>query len=239
MLKPVRRHFLKACWARLPKQREKVSERTILRPQSDRSLEGAGFSLVELMLVVAVIGIMTAISVPKLISSRRLQRSAALPTQIMGQLRVARQQAMSHRRAVTFQYDDGLRRVRLIKHATVGPAVLTEANYPNTVGSIQISLLVLAGSSVPEMVYGIPPNTSTAILGDGTTLTPLSASRQINITFQPDGSVVDVNGQPSNFALYFYNGQLPKETATAVSVLGSAGRVRIWRYSENVSKFTD
>jgi hypothetical protein len=61
----------------------------------------------------------------------------------------------------------------------------------------------------------------------------------VNITFQPDGSVIDANGNPVNRALFIYNTQAPTDTAAAISVLGAAGRVKLWRYKSNVNKYVE
>jgi hypothetical protein len=59
------------------------------------------------------------------------------------------------------------------------------------------------------------------------------------VTFQPSGSVVDATGTPINHALYIYNNQNAEETACAVSVLGAAGRVKIWKYNRDAQKYVE
>ena len=211
-----------------------------MEPKTRRQRTVRGFTLAELLLVLAIGAIVTAIAVPQLISSRRLQRLASLPRQITSQLRLARQTAMSQRRATTFQYDDQNKQISIIVHATDGQTVLTDPNYPNTTGSSVLSTFSLTGFGITssEISYGIPSGLPTNALGDGSTLSALSNNR-VNITFQPDGSVINGQGQPVNFALFFYNSQTPKETASALSVLGSAGRIKIWRYSSNATKYIE
>ncbi|HEX8921983.1 MAG TPA: GspH/FimT family pseudopilin, partial [Pyrinomonadaceae bacterium] len=182
-----------------------------------------------------------SIALPQLTAARRLQRLSALPRQVLSQLRLARQQAMSRRRAVTFQYDDQRKQIVMIAHQETGVAVLTDPNYPNTAGSTQLSFTMLTGDGITasDISYGIPSGLPLGALGDGTTLSPLSVNRKVNITFQPDGSVIGANGQPVDSALFFYNATLTKETASAVSILGSAGRVKIWRYNWSVNQYAE
>ena len=53
-----------------------------------------GRSIVETLIVVAIIALLTAAAVPQMIAARRLMRSASLPREVATQLRYARQQAM-------------------------------------------------------------------------------------------------------------------------------------------------
>jgi hypothetical protein len=68
-------------------------------------------------------------------------------------------------------------------------------------------------------------------------------NNRLNITFQRDGSVIDATGtasdrNPQDQALFIYNSQAAAATASAISVLGASGRVKIWRY-DNVSKYAE
>ncbi|HMF56187.1 MAG TPA: prepilin-type N-terminal cleavage/methylation domain-containing protein [Pyrinomonadaceae bacterium] len=200
------------------------------RPCADR-----GFSLLETLIVAGLITIVTAFALPQLISARRLQRITALPKQVATQMRLARQEAMSERRAYTFQYNDVNKTITLIAHTGSGGSIITDPSYPNTAGSTVISTYPLTGEgmAVADITYGIPTGLPTGALGDGTTKTTLNGQNIINITFQPDGSVVNGAEQPINFALYFYTGSMSSQTASAISVLGSAGRIKTWRYTSS------
>ena len=203
-----------------------------------------GFSVIELLIVVGVAVILGAIALPQMISARRMLRSSAMSRQVLTQLRLARQEAMSQRQAMTVQYDDTNKRLVVIDHNASGRSLLTATGYPNTAGSVQIRTINLAGEGLPasEIAYGIPSGAQTAALGDSTSMTTLpTTTKKINITFQPDGSVIDGNGNAANFALYFYNTKASINTASAVSVLGAGGRVKIWRYdsSATVNKYVE
>lgn len=191
------------------------------QPRASRQRAESGFSLLELMVVVGIIGVLSAMTLPQLAAMRRIQRAAAVPFLVKTQIRMARQQAMSQRQPVTFQYDDRFKQVAIVT------------------GGVQSRTLSLIGDGITstELMYGPPPAMSGA-LGDSTNVTVLSGN-QINITFQPDGSVIDGAGQPVNFALFFYNSKDPKNTASAISVLGSAGRVKTWRYNSSANKFVE
>ncbi len=204
-----------------------------------------GFSYVETLIVVAIIGLFIAIAIPQMISSRRLLRSASLPREIISQLRFARQEAMSQRRAITFQYDDATKRIKIFNHGpnSAGTAILSAAGYPNTGGSTTMLDVPLtsSGLSAGDISYGIPsglPGTATGQLSDKTSLTALT-NNKVNITFQPDGSVVNTANAPVSYALYFYNPHIPQQTAVAISVLGTAGRVKPWRFTSYATKYVE
>jgi type II secretory pathway pseudopilin PulG len=211
----------------------------------------SGRSLVETLAVIAIAALLTAMAVPQMLSARRLIRSNALPREIATQLRFTRQQAMSQRQAMTFQYDDSTKTIKIYDHNNnnngtpacnmTGVAVLSAGGYPNTSCSTNVLTIPLATGPLPpaDLSYGIPSgiNSNTA-LDDGNTMTAL-AGTVVNITFQPDGTVIDSAGNYAKPTLFFYNNQIPTETATAISVLGAAGRIKVWRYSSSASKYTE
>jgi type II secretory pathway pseudopilin PulG len=218
---------------------------------SKRFRSESGRSIIETLIVVAISALLASVAVPQLLSARRLMRFNAMPRELASQLRFARQQAMSQRQAVTFQYDDSTKTVRIFDHNNTnnantacnmtGRAVLSMSGFPNTVcttTSMTIPIAVGAGLPPSEVAYGIPSGVSGTTLDDGNTMTALSSS-VINITFQSNGTVVDSSGTFLRPTLFFYNTQAPTTTATAISVLGAAGRIKIWRYSPSVSKFTE
>jgi Tfp pilus assembly protein FimT len=200
-------------------------------------------SLIELLIVFCIIAIISAAALPQLIASRRLVRTAAIPRQILAEMRLARQQAITQQQAFTVQYDDVNKQIVVINHQASGAALLDDPNYPNTAGSTSDRVIALSGSglSQAEIVYGIPkslPATAKGSLDDGVARTKLT-NNQINVTFQPNGSVIDKNGNPANKALFLYNSNDPDSTAFAVSILGAAGRVKTWTYSSSAKKYVE
>src|ERR1700686_198594 len=133
-----------------------------------------GRSMIEVLAVVAIASILTAVAVPQVISARRLIRSASLPREIATQLRYARQQAMSQRQAFTFQYDDAAKQITIIDHQASGFALLSASGYPNTAGStIALTVPVGGGGGLPasEISFGVPTGLSVTSLDDTSTPT--------------------------------------------------------------------
>jgi Tfp pilus assembly protein FimT len=222
-----------------------------LARERDRWHDETGRSMSEVLIVVAIIGLLTSIAVPQMISARRLTRSAALPREVATQLRYTRQQAMSQAQAFTFQYDNSNKTVKIFDHnnfnnATAGcnmpgKNVLAQTGYPSTACTTTVLTLPLAtGAGLPasEVTYGIPASITNTTLDDGNTMTSLSGT-VINITFLSDGTAIDAAGNYARPTLFFYNNLVPEKTASAVSVLGAAGRIKIWRYNTSANKYAE
>jgi Tfp pilus assembly protein FimT len=163
-------------------------------------------------------------------------------------MRYARQLAMAQRRAFTFQYDQTNQQIRIIGPIAPGATALADLSYPNNLGSSVVLTVPITGLSSADLSEGIPttstglpagaPTIPTGPLGDGISRTPLTSGR-LNITFQPDGSVIDTTGAPSNKALFFFNNKAAQQTATAISVIGASGRVKVWKYTTNANAYTE
>ena len=182
----------------------------------------------ELVIVFLVIAILVVLALPQIITSRRLFMFSAVQREAATYLRESRQLAMSERKDITFRYDDSIKRIT-IYGGSLGPA-----------GDSKNRCLDIAGMGVApdDIVYGRPSGASVAALGDGTNLTALS-SGLIEIKFQPDGSVLDVSDNPENNAIFLYHAAHPADTAFALSILGSGGRVKVWRYSPGVNAYVE
>jgi prepilin-type N-terminal cleavage/methylation domain-containing protein len=200
-----------------------------------------GYSIIETLMVVALIGVLSALAVPQLIAERRLSRSIGVTREILSQLRHARQLAMSQRQSITFQYDNATKQISIIDHnSNFGPLLFADPSYPNTAGRVIVSTTPLAtgGLDSAEIATGIPPTLPVGPLGDGISMTALT-NNQLNVTFQPDGSVIDLNGNPIGTALFIYNIRAARGTASAISVVGASGRIKIWRYDSNANAYAE
>jgi prepilin-type N-terminal cleavage/methylation domain-containing protein len=212
-----------------------------------------GVSIIETLLVLVIISIAAAVAMPQLASIRRRQRMSSLPNELQAQLRLTRQEAMSQRQVMTLRYDNTTKQITVIDHQesniTFNPATNTMVTLPGSTAAsadvnpdvvVRTISLLDSGITSSELVYGRPSAASTVALGDGTNFTALpTATNQYNITFQPDGSIVDANRNPINRAIYFYNTKYDLDSAFAISVLGAAGRVKVWRYNTNVSLYVE
>jgi Tfp pilus assembly protein FimT len=204
----------------------------------------------EVLIVAAVSGIVCAIAIPQMVAQRRLLRTSDVSRELGVQLRYARQMALSRRMAFTFRYDDTNKQISIIGPIPAGPAAIADASYPNNTGSSVVLTVPLTQSGLPasELIEGIPttstglpagsPTIPTGPLPDGVSRSALS-SGNLYITFQPNGSVIDSTGAPANKALFFFNNKAAAHTATAISIIGASGRVKVWRYITNGNTYAE
>ena len=227
------------------------TKKTQFSPEQACRRSETGRSMIEVLIVVAIIALLTSLAVPQMISARRLTRSASLPREVATQLRYTRQQAMSQAQAFTFQYDNSNKTVKIFDHnnfnnATAacnmaGKSVLAQAGFPSTACTTTVLTLPLAaGAGLPasEVTYGIPSSITNTTLDDGNTMTALSGT-VVNITFLSDGTAIDAAGNYARPTLFFYNNLVPEKTASAISVLGAAGRIKVWRYDSSANKYAE
>jgi len=212
-----------------------------------------GFSLIELIIVILIITIISAIALPRLIQSRRMLSSAALPREIVALLRYTRQQAISQMKVYTFRYDDLTKTVTITNNNELGitydPALDQMVRLPgntaataNVVPDVVVERYLLTKTGVPasDILVGRPSTLAVVPLDDGVNVvTPTVATNQIIITFQQDGSVVDALNRPLNRSLFMYNRQIPDPSAFAISVLGATGRIKPWRYDIATKKYVE
>jgi hypothetical protein len=153
---------------------------------------------------------------------------------------------MAQRQAFTFVYDDTAKTVSIVDQNTTlsaTPGLFSVTGFPNTATSTTIMTIPLdvGGLSKSEISYGIPSTITPTTAVEPGTLTALAAvggNNIVTVTFQPDGRVVDASGNPvSSTAFYFYNPQAAVGTASAVSVLGAGGRVKLFKYSNSANKY--
>src|SRR5215203_4795094 len=187
-----------------------------------------GFSLPELIIVLLVVAIILVLALPQIISSRRLFRFSGFQRQVATSLREARQEAMSQRKPVTFRYDN------------TSKYIVTYGGDLGALGDAKNVVVSLTGSGVEsgDVKYGRPTGVPTSALSDTTNQTSLS-SNAVEITFQPDGSVIDASSNPQNQALFFYHDKYRLDTAFAVSIFGAGGRIKVWRYSRGVNSYVE
>ena len=189
--------------------------------------EQKGLSLPEVIIVLLIIAILVVLALPQISASRRLSRFSGFQRQISTSLNEAKQNALAHKTATTFRYDNAAKRV-IIYGGNLG-----------ALGSVGNRTTDFADSGLlPEdVVYGYPPGAA-AVLGDGSNITGLSADT-VDVTFQADGSVINTGDGAASKALYFYDKFGRKQGAFAISISCADGRMKTWRYSKAINRYIE
>lgn len=170
----------------------------------------AGFSLVELLISIAVMGIMIAITVFQMQPVLQQMRANRALYQVSVQLRLARQTAIGQRRSIQVQFS-GNNEIKLIRREQPGGQTVLSDTFLNN----SMNFLQFAG--MPDTLDGF--GNAGAIVFGGVVGGPPT------MQFQSDGTFIDGNGTPLNGTVFLGMPNVPS-TARAITVLGATGRVR-------------
>lgn len=198
-----------------------------------------GFSMIELIIVVGIMAILTAISVPYLFFYKTLYKSEDQALKVMDLMREASQLAMTRRRLIRFEIDLTTNRALIIDGNDPGWADdrLIKGVPLETVDEVRMDQIP-AGVTKPN-----PPNyADVAYVVDGIghldqTGTPVIGNTVWQVAFRRDGTVVNSLNNPVSANLYFWPPVTPGSATPrsegevrAVTMFGGSGAVRYWKY---------
>jgi prepilin-type N-terminal cleavage/methylation domain-containing protein len=177
-----------------------------------------GFSLVEVLVVVGLIGVLSAITamvMPVALASARADSGAA---QIMSVLRVAREEAISQRRNIRVAF------------AAPNRIVISRVEVPGP-GITVINQSWLENGLSFRLFVGLPDTPDA--FGSAA---PWSFGGALSVAFTSSGEFVDQNGDPVNGTVFVGREHEPL-TARAVSIFGPTALIRVWSW--NGSRWTN
>jgi prepilin-type N-terminal cleavage/methylation domain-containing protein len=177
----------------------------------------AGFSLVEMMIVVSVLGIITAMSVVTINSSRLGLTGDGAMRVVLAQVNQAHELAITQRRNMRLVFV-GNNTIQIQREEVPGGALTTISSVAFE-GRMQYLRPL---SSTPENVTTLPAGSATAFNDAG-------GNPATEMKFAPDGTFVDQIGRTLNGTVFV---ALPNDTLScrAVTILGATGRVRAYRW---------
>jgi prepilin-type N-terminal cleavage/methylation domain-containing protein len=216
---------------------QRIRKTNSLQPRSPRASDANGFSLLELMIVMALMMIVAGIGFMALQPALKDARANHAYEDVLVQLRVARQRAITERK----QY--------IVCFGVAAPAgALTPMGAP-TAQSIQmfrwdattalsaatqISTNTLPSDLQFQAVGGVPTNPAFVPDGFGTGATAIDFDQGVaagiknQVMFMPDGSAHDTSGSWNSGIIYVgRTGDL--YSSRAVTLYGATGRIRGWR----------
>jgi prepilin-type N-terminal cleavage/methylation domain-containing protein len=188
-----------------------------------RVLTQHGYTLVETMMVLGVIGILSAMAVVQVGTSRNGAKGDAAMRVVLSQMNQAREIAITQRRYVRVTFDAAANQVCIVREDTTSTTT-TLALVPFE-GAVKFSLI----TGLPDTPDAFGKTTATTFTSSSGTFASACGSTSV-AKFTPDGTLVDWNGRTANGSVFL---AIPNigESARAVTVLGSTGRVRGYRWN--------
>jgi len=191
----------------------------VSQSRRQKTLAGqAGYSLTEMMMVVGIMGVVIGIAVVQIGSSRAGLKGDGAMRVVLSQLNQARELAITQRRNMRVEFNNGTTVV--IKREEVpwpplalGPTLTTLTSVPFE-GGLQFLRIAALGDTPDAFGY----------------LTELAfPAGTTQMRFAPDGTFINQDGATFNGTVFT---ALPNQnlSARAVSVFGSTGRVRGFRW---------
>lgn len=205
--------------------------------------------MVELLIVMAVIAVMSAVSLFYLKGHQKLYKPDEQLLRIADILQEARQRAMTQRETIRVEFDKTANIVRLLDEntSTSGNADDKEVR--------RLSLLspsdVRIDQAPTNITYTPPESVPVPIAVYKQSTYPASNGNQVcTLRFYSNGNVGDADSSPNvagpGVTLYVWspssNGSTTSSIARAITITGSTGSIRLWEFdpnSPNTNKWKD
>jgi prepilin-type N-terminal cleavage/methylation domain-containing protein len=201
-----------------------------------------GMSLIELLLVMGIMGVVTAMAVLQSGPARNNARGDAAMRIVLSQMNQAREQAIAQRRYIRVTFDVSLNQLIMVREDTSGatPATTTLATIGFEGGAAlaaipSVASLPAVPAETPDAFGWTMSPSFKSISGTFQSLSSSNAAGDQLAKFAPDGTFVDWNGRVTNGTVFIGVTNVPT-ASRAVTILGSTGRVRAFRWNGNIWK---
>jgi prepilin-type N-terminal cleavage/methylation domain-containing protein len=201
-----------------------MSDLSRLQPPRRRIRIGeAGFTLVEMMIVTAVIAVVTGIAVVQIGASRQGLIGDGAMRIVLSQMNQAKELAITQRRNMRLTFLNA-NTVQIDREEVPGPALTTIST-----ALFEGGLQFLKIATLPDLSTQTTEPASVPSLTMSATGAVAFGASTIQMRFAPDGTLIDQDGQMLNGTVFVARtNQLM--SARAVAVFGSTGRIRGYRW---------
>ncbi|MEJ7624955.1 MAG: type II secretion system protein [Pyrinomonadaceae bacterium] len=196
-----------------------------------------GFSVIELLIVLGIVAVMSAISIPYLFNYKRLYKSEDQAIKVMDIMRETGQLALTRRRSFRFEIDLTQNAVLVIDENNAAVDTLLKKIPLDATKDVRIDVIP-SGVAKPN-----PPNYTDITfaadaIGHSSGGTTVTGNNVWAARFRSDGSVVTTGGTPINVNIYSFppaspGNATPRNTreVRAITLAGLAGAIRYWKYT--------
>ncbi|MBX3282145.1 MAG: hypothetical protein KF756_06670 [Acidobacteria bacterium] len=192
--------------------------------------------MTELFVTLSVLAIVCAISIPYIVSYRKVYRSDDQAIKIMDVIRETSQLAMTRRRTMRIEIDLTDNALLQIDENNSAPDTLIKRIPLDKVQDLRVDARP-AGVNAPN-----PPNYgdisfATDGVGHDEGGTTISGHSVWAARFESRGTVVDAAGNPISVTLYVWPPSIPGSSVSrskgeirAITLFGGSGALRYWKY---------
>lgn len=206
------------------------------RPDIKAAKTAKGFSIVELIVVLSVLAIMTAISIPYIWNYKKVYKSEDQALKMIDLMREAGQLAVTKRRTVRYEIDLTDNAILLIDQSTSASGVLIKKVPLEMTKDVRVD-------TIPATVTKpSPPNYNDAVFATDAVghLVGASTVTGHNVwaaRFKSDGSVVTSADIPMSANIYVWppisagsTTARSKPEIRLITMFGGSGAVRFWKH---------
>jgi prepilin-type N-terminal cleavage/methylation domain-containing protein len=194
-----------------------------MRNVKRRLLAEGGFNLIEMMIVVGITGVLAGMATVQISLSKSSARGDAAMRVVLYQMNQARELAIGQRRYMELTFDTTRNQMNVVREDTT-----TTTSLVRSIGFEGGATLGLV-AGVPDTPDAFGKTLSTSFTSTNGTYASLVGTTTV-VKFAPDGTLVDWNGRVANGTVFLTISNSNTNSARAVTVLGSTGRVRGYRW---------
>ena len=195
----------------------------------------SGFKLIELLIVLAMVAVLTVMSLPYIVNYKKLYKSEDQALKIMDLMREASQTALTRRKTIRLEIDLTANTVLLIDEGRSPDAEFKSVPLEPT-RELRVDMIP-TGMTKPSVNYAdIAFGTDT--VGHYLGSNPVTGHNVWAARFKSDGTVVDGADVPLSANIYVWPPSSPGSTTPrntlevrAITIVGGSGAVRYWRYN--------
>lgn len=199
-----------------------------------------GFSVSELLTVIVIVMLLSALSLPYMFNYTKLYKSEDQALKVMDLMREAGQQALNKRRTFRLEIDLTLNAVLIIDENTPDP----DDDFRIKTIPLDKPIDVRIDIAPDGVTAPAPPNYANAVFDDDSighefAGESFSGNMVWQARFRSDGSVIDAAGNPINATLYSWPPITEGGTAArpgngevrAITMFGGTGVMRYWKHN--------